>query len=220
MKFLNQIIFETESRPESISALNRRLDAHYSGLSQADSGHLRDYSVKSEHFNSYLWERHNDHKKTENADHEEAAENLNRIIDSHSAPETFNTYSGVKANPHTYAKNGIIHQPAFLSSSTNPKKAVGFAKHHIFEAGNRESKRDTEGNHITTFHHHILKHVVNEGDPGIFMSKYSYAPEECEYLKGSGISYKLGKTTSIIKPSKDKMIKHAFHFHEIKAINQ
>ena len=112
-------------------------------------------------------------------DHEENADEISHAIKAHAAPlnGTLHTYSGMKNfDPHThFAKhNGVIHTPAFTSTSINPHQAGHFDK----EDGKGES--------------HILHFELPHGyKKGAYIAQHSCHGHEGEYLLDKGQSWKL-----------------------------
>lgn len=111
--------------------------------------------------------------------HEDRSTRLSESIKAHGAPldQAHHVYSGLKGfNPreHFENNNGVIHTPAFTSTSINPHMAKDFAY-----TGKHEEQ-------------HILHFELPAGyAKGAYMEHHSMHPHEQEYLLDKGQSWKL-----------------------------
>ena len=158
---------------------------------------VREYSIHSTAINSALHENHAGQSfDPELAKHAyswqrpvnaplQTAKSIDSYLTEHKSPEAVHVYTGLQhspfKNPHIDGGNFVAHLPAFTSSSTNFKKALGF------------SSVDNETKHDKTVHggavengYHVLKIHAPAGTELASIRHMSANPEEDEMLINRG----------------------------------
>jgi len=106
---------------------------------------------------------------------------LDDIMYNHPLKTNLRLYHGLKENPFRvwikykmpFHKSVIVHMPAFTSTSTDIKKAIGFSNYDYNDMRS------------------VLKMNVPAGTPGLSVRKYSQYPGENEILLGRGINLQI-----------------------------
>ena len=185
-------INEAITSPEEIksnSETSRRLTKHYSALltNKYHKEHIREYTRNSSPLNSYHWDKHKNevgiHK-----DYEQNTKNLDNALHSYKSPEDLTVWSSTIHNPEKLKnKEGIVHHPAYLSTSI---------LQHVALDRDINSTDDSEGNR----HHHILKIHVPKESHGAYVYHISKIPGEHEFLLPRGSNLKHLHTEVIKEP--------------------
>lgn len=200
---LNSVLVE-EFDPTKVKGLHQKLTNHYHKLNirNEETKAVRQYTDDSTHINQYHWEKHhgtlskdgfihhseyldsltkaNSHKELE-----AKSSLIDNALNYHKTPHELTVYSGVQSDPRNRANNGMVHHPAYLSTSIRSKTAVGFARSNATEHGM-----------------HILKIKVPEGHPGAYVAHISHAPQEREFILPRGTNLKLTGHRAVTRPSR------------------
>lgn len=163
---------------------------HVQVYDQDTKGHLdrhaavpfHSYSEDSYDTNKHLIDKHQTGIGSAYADkHEGRAHTIGAALKAHAAPleQTHHVYSGMRGfdpSEHFKKNNGVIHTPAFTSTSINPHTAMGFDKDMATNGKDR----------------HILHFELPKGyNKGAYIGHHSEHPHEQEYLLDKGQSWKL-----------------------------
>ena len=192
-----------------------RLTQHYSDLlgDKIAQTHIKHYTENSEKMNSYLWNKHKNapyHYTTKALVSQ--TKKLNEILHSYKSPEDLTIWSSSIHDPEKLKnKEGIVHHPAFISTSTYRHVAL-----------NRDIINAVDDYNLNQ-HHHIFKIHVPKGSPGAYVDHISKFPGEFEYVLPSGMNLKHIKTTTTDIPSKHYLspvpTKNYTHIHEMELQN-
>ena len=204
MKSFKQLINEAQS----IDDLHKELSAHYK-YDSFGGEHLHEYTHDSRPLNKYQWKVHNNSKTPKVHRLEEKSGVLDAVMNHNKTPHDMTVWSGLHENPHDHAKFGVVHHPAYLSTSISPKIARDFGS--------------SEGKHVETNdkggydkHIHVLKLHVPKGSPGAYVGHISSQPNEKEFVMPRGQSINL-KHEQIMKKrmayglNKNNFIYHIHH---------
>lgn len=188
--------------------LHRSLTPHYQNYTKEETHILHDYSKLSS-INSYLWDRHKKIivKDKNSKNNDLYASKLDSAINRHKTPKNMTVYSGINFNPKDRINSeGIIHHPAYLSTSLKKSIAINFASNH--------QKLDSEEN----IHNHVLQIHVPKDHPGAYIGNISNSKEERELLLPKGLNMKLlgyHKKEYLLDKSGKKNI---YHFHHMEIV--
>ncbi len=195
MKLLREItMVSMRNRGESVhKTIKTHYDKEYENKIEPDEKNaIENYQIDSGDVNDYHWKKH---KKEDisrmNKENVEDIENKTKGIDSvmnkSKTPHKLHVYSGTIHDPR-YIKNdeGIVHHPAFLSTTVNETYGRLRAKSLANRTGATEE--------------HMLKIHVPKDHPGIYMP--SASPDavganesEREFMLPRGTNLKHIKTT-------------------------
>lgn len=125
---------------EGIDSLSKELKDHYHPHfdDHPDKDHVIDYTRSSSSFNKALLRSHksgvsdiepNDFLDERTADrYNKRKDGIDKAITSIPAPKDFDTFSGLGFDPrHHIDENNVMHSPAYISSSIDPRIAHSFA---------------------------------------------------------------------------------------------
>lgn len=185
-----------ESSYEEMHELHEHLLNHYKPheLPKKDINVLKEYTGHgSEAINSELWENHQHNERWKNdktfkkidTDNPQIKK-LDKIISDHKAPKTFHVYSSTRHDPEKLKNSeGIVHHPAFLSTSIS--KGVATSR-------DVNAKRESNGDE----HLHVIHMDVPEGHPGIYVAHKSTSKYhgEKEFILPRGLNLRHIKTTT------------------------
>lgn len=129
---------------------------------------------------------------------------LDDIMYNHPLKTNLTLYHGLKENPLRvwikykvpFNKSVIVHMPAFTSTSTDIKKAIGFSKYDNFLYGKAAKDEYSKINKYND-KRSVLKMSVPAGTPGLSIKKYSIYPNEDEILLGRGINLQISPNPKI-----------------------
>jgi hypothetical protein len=165
----------SENLAESVSIdQEQRLRSHYK-FSDIHIDSIKDYTRNSKKQNNYHWERH---KKTSDRDelYEARASKLDKVLKRHRAPEDITVHTGIGYDPRNKRNaKGIVHHPAYLSTSLDKKAAVKFSEKATSSV---YQKTPTSGE----IHFHTLSVNVPKGHPGAYVDHHSSVPGEKEFI--------------------------------------
>ena len=206
MKRLNEILTEkvwnkAEFHNEGeLRALHKSLYAHYNNN---ETNNLREhehwdsvsnYQNGSSAINRALWNKHNPPNKHAKEDYNTYykghVDKINNVLHSFKTPHNLHVWSGTYQDPTKYMnKEGVVHHPAFMSTTIDPDISRGFAKFTYHEPKNHPQGR-YEGQRQVA---HILHIHVPKGSPGAFIAPNN--PEkgyfgEREFTLPSGMNLK------------------------------
>ncbi len=211
----------TNDEIKSNFELAGRLTKHYSDLltDKTAKSNITNYTEHSHYINTYLWSKHkqpDSYKKTNEINSidkhaESTIKNINKILHSHKSPENMTVWSSSIHDPEKLKnKEGIVHHPAFLSTSTYRHVAL-----------NRDINQVDDKDY--NLHHHVYKIHVPQGSPGAYVDHISKYPGEYEFLLPSGQNLRHIKTTTTHTPYKHYsfgMKKKYLHIHEMELQNE
>jgi hypothetical protein len=183
-----------KARQEAEHNLEGRLSAHYDG---PVSQHLRDYTAMSGKINGHLWD------KGSSTEHDQAISALDHATHEKKTPESFTAYSKSRHDPRELQSNGVVHHPAYLSTSIKQNVVSG-----QYQGRNVEHKDGIK-------HHHIMNIHVPEGSPGVYINYHSNVDNRAkEFLlpRGSNLQYHSTDT------KKDNVSKNHYHTHHMSLI--
>jgi hypothetical protein len=197
---------------QGIDSLHAELTNHYhEDLSNhPDSNHVVDYTKGSSELNGALLRSHRsgasdiesvddgyNYMSEKSAEmHNERRNGIDKAISSIPAPKDFDTYAGVGFDPRRLMdQNGVVHSPAYLSSSIDPRIAHSFS--HELDSRTGQSPRDNDGE----IEKHILKIPVKQYQTnGVYVDSISNFGTkegqlgEKEFLHPRGQKYKIDPT--------------------------
>jgi len=182
--------FLKEDSVQGHADLLRRLRSHYD-FHEDEVPHIKHHTDESFYMNRYLWDKHNNRPNLYKAygagikDLEKDSNKLNNILVQHEAPEEFHVYSGVR-DPRQRMVEGILHHPAFLSTSHNPNKAKNFSRQEKYENPKEDDK----------YVIHTFKIRIPKGSKfGAHISHISEHPNEQEFLMKKGLNLHIHNST-------------------------
>jgi hypothetical protein len=181
MKKLNEIL-DIEGDFKRADHVDKILKKHYYYTEKNHKEAIRDYqrSFISKNINHALWEKHKNPnlKYTYN----ETTKKLDSAIHEFKTPHKLAVYSGTVHDPRELKNSeGIVHHPAYLSTSIKKDVAEGFSDDH---------KNEEKGEA------HILKIHVPKGHPGVYVpATESGLNYEREFILPRGTNLKHIKTT-------------------------
>jgi len=178
-----------EREEADLSNLHDSLLNHYKPLDDyqhADA--VNDYTGHSRPVNNHLWQQHGASAiKTgsDETDHEWNIKTLDHVLQAHKTPHPITVFSGIRYDPRKKMNSeGIVHHPAYLSTSISKLRAKGFGTTH-------ENQYDQYG----IRQHHVLKIRVPKGHSGIYAYNHSQAREEREFILPRGLNLRHIRTT-------------------------
>ena len=142
MKTLQKIL--SEGLLEDIE--HKKLAEHYNNYSDDHKTILKDYGEESSSMNSTLWSRHhgNPYETGENY-HKKDFEHMDSAMEAHKTPHEMTVHSGTIHDPRKMKNSeGIVHHPAYMSTSLDPHVAHTFA----YRQATHESSNDMHTLHI------------------------------------------------------------------------
>jgi len=125
MKTLQKIL--SEGLLEDIE--HKKLAEHYNNYSDDHKTILNDYGEESSSMNSTLWSRHQGrpYEMGENY-HKKDFETMDSAMEAHKTPPEMMVHSGTIHDPRKMKNSeGIVHHPAYMSTSLDPHVAHTFA---------------------------------------------------------------------------------------------
>ena len=175
---------------EEIKDLDERLKNHYSTIKPEHNGSIREYTgVGSKYVNNHLWKNrsgieHPYYPYMRNNKYSDKIpsmiKDLDSSISSHKTPESFTVYSGTPHDPREWMNSeGIMHHPAYLSTSLNKSIAQGFTE------GRFEEKDKVDG----LEHRHLLKIHVPKDHHGIYIGKIYHREKEFILPRGTNLKH-------------------------------
>ena len=207
MKPLREITDENVKKRSELT--HDQMFPHYQNYDDVEHKlHLRDYQTDSSDLNNYHWEKHKNSPHYQSwaqnikDDKEYQTAKLDAALSHHKTPHKLAVYSGTANDPRRHMnEEGIVHHPAYLSTSLDPAIARGFA------SSNREYR--LEENEL---HTHLLKIHVPKGHPGAYVAHIKNHGEK-EFILPRGTKLKHIKTdTEQYSPgSTKKFFKHVHH---------
>jgi ADP-ribosyltransferase exoenzyme len=176
MKTLQAIL--SEGPLEEIQ--HKKMATHYSNYSGEHKKVLDDYSEDSSSMNSTLWSRHKGKPYQMGEEyHKKDFEHMDSAMAAHETPEDMTVHSGTMHDPRKMKDSeGIIHHPAYMSTSLDLHIAHGFAHTQAIN----ESSNDM----------HLLHIKVPAGSKGAYVGHLGVAnPSEREFVlpKDSKLKY-------------------------------
>jgi hypothetical protein len=173
---------------DKIKDQHEKLIQHYQGHTDQEKTNLSYYSDSSKDINSALWERHKTGK--ENTEYSRANAGISALdsaLKRHKTPDSFTVYSGTVHDPRELKNSeGIVHHPAYLSTSIDPNISENFA------LKNQTQKNETieYGIKIPHYERHLMKFDVPKDHHGSYYGKY-----EKEFIMPRGTNLQHIKTT-------------------------
>src|ERR1700722_229013 len=191
------------SLPWKMDELATRLHKHYGKNVNQHSRTVSTYTAgDSKDINHALWTRHTT-GNSEYRNHmpsmiDNHIGNLHDMTTSQKTPEPLTVHSKVEYDPREKMNSkGIVHHPAFMSTSIDPKYVKKF------RANGDE--------------HHMLSIDLPKGSPGAYIGGVSEYPEEREFLLPKGQNIKIHRTENHFErhPVKGHMINYHTHYATI-----
>jgi len=132
---------------------------------------------------------------------------LDAAINLHKTPHKLAVWSGTGIDPREHMNSeGIVHHPAYLSTSLSPYIAKGFA------INSRQYK--LEGNEL---HTHLMKIHVPKGHPGAYVAHLKN-PDEKEFILPRNTKLKHIKTDTEQESFGYGSRKYFTHVHHMKVV--
>ena len=189
-----------------LSPEKREMEAKHHTMTNYDQHRpaIRDYTGGSTTHNSTLWRIHTGTLPKELATHDmrEHIGPLDRALKANKLTSDVDTYSSTRHDPRKMKnENGVVHHPAFLSTSVDPFVAVR-------KENNAEETELPNGK--TRVDHHILHIPVPKGHKGFYVGDngdYTRFTHEKEVILPRGMKMKHEYTDSYKHP------KHDLHMH-------
>lgn len=208
----------TNDEIKSNIELAGRLTNHYAALhtNTLHKNAINNYTRISMDINDHEWQKYKKEPYNHMPEDTDKFERQSRVLDktlrSYKSPENLTVWSSSIHNPEKLKNSeGIVHHPAFLSTSTYRPVAL-----------NRDinSKEEKNGD----YHHHILKINVPKGSPGAYVDHISKYPGEYEYILPKGMNLKHNKTTTTSEKFHHYVLdaprmKHT-HIHEMSLVQE
>lgn len=171
------------------------------GLDENENESFRRYADDSKDINSSLLNYHNGHSWRET--HNDYLSHLDRGMNKTKTTEPMTVYSGIKWSPSKHLKNLSadekhvdIHLPAFTSTSSSLKQAVGFAEHqtpHKDDEKNDVIKEESPDSLNKYTVRHVLRIHLPKGTHAMTMLRHTFAPIEREVLLHRGHEIRLNR---------------------------
>jgi len=164
-------------------ALHKRLTPHYN-YGPEEKTALHKYSDQSRDVNHHLWKKSQFKAGWDIPEkHQGTIDKMDSAVHAHKTPEDMTVYSGSVHDPRKIKNaEGVVHHPAYMSSSTNPYQA------HFFGSMHRDYA--PEGGVDT----HILHVKVPKGSPGAYISHIAKQEGEREFVLPRDSKLKYNKT--------------------------
>lgn len=194
--------FITESWDDYLESQANIENTHQDLLNQQhkNTNELEEHANNSSETNDALWKRHEGQKL-----HPDMANHVGRLDDAIRAnkmPYDVDVHSGIKYDPRTRMNSeGIVHHPAFLSTSLDKDRAKSFAISHMEDSTGEEA--------------HTLHIIVPKGHPGAYLGAEKFPnPEEKEVLLPRGLKLKHIHTES--EPEGPNAVHYIHHMEIVK----
>jgi hypothetical protein len=156
---------------KSSQKLHESLSDHYKNFTEDHIDNIKKYTDDSYGINSYLWKKHKGEEITEEDKHyalkhsSPKIEKMDSALKAHKTPYDLEVHSGTDHDPRELKNSeGIMHHPAYLSTSLMHNKATDFAG--VGKDGNK----------------HVLSINVPKGSHGAYVENHSYSPNEREFI--------------------------------------
>jgi len=197
MRMLNEILKHNYSNDFNYLANHYKFDkSHHDDLDK--------FTGSSMQINSSLWNSRDDHHRQifGNSETNNRIKRLDSVLSLHKTPQEMTVYSGSQHDPRKMKNSeGIVHHPAYLSTSLKRNIAQGFA-----------NSNQTYNKDIHKAEKHLYKIKVPQGSSGAFVGHHGIAREE-EFILPRGTNLKHEKTESKETPTK---IYHTHHMSVVK----
>jgi len=202
MKPLREILSPSQTMDRANRTHLSILD-HYNNYSHEERPHLVSYMGDSRDLNSYHWEKHKNNlgnlDKLSKQIHEEQTQHIDTAIQRHKTPMKLAVWSGTMHDPRRLMnEQGIVHHPAYLSTSLSEEKAKMFAGLHYSDS--RPEK-------------HLMKIHIPQGHPGAYVGHFMTRPTEREFILPRGTNLKHVKTEVTKDYSGD-----TYHVHHMRVV--
>jgi hypothetical protein len=171
---------------ETNDAVHEALHDHYdhSALKDYHKRAIAAYTDASYHLNTKLLKAHREGDAAPEEVDNINVNHMDEALSKHRLPHPLTTYSGVKFEPHKTAnEDGLLHLPAYTSSSHAISVARGFGQ--TFDGENGERVR------------HIIRFKLPEGHHGFYVGDHSEVPDEREFIMPRGMTVKISKNPEI-----------------------
>jgi hypothetical protein len=211
----NEILEKKKKQEDGLKKtqnLHDHLIKHYSKYVGEHEEHLKKYTDDSSGVNTKLWKTHakkklsDDEKYTADRHSSPKVEWLDSAMHQHKTPDNLTVYSGTNIDPRK-AKNkeGIVHHPAYMSTSIMPHIAREFGDLHKGPDGVHEK-------HMMMIHVPKGSHGAYVGNP-----KHSYTPEEREFILPRGTNLRHLESSSH-EENHSIYGKVRYHTHEMEVV--
>jgi len=179
------------SKSQHASIHEQSAPMHKEKLNDDENEAIKDYTDESRGMNGMLHRHAQGHDTStgSNVSNRSTISHLDTALNKHKTNDDMTVYTGLKSSPSKHFKIGkgeehaIVHLPAFTSTSTSPKTAIGFSE------GDSNFKDENHG--IEGVNGHILKIHVPKGTHAMSVKEHSFVPEENEVLLHRGHNIKI-----------------------------
>jgi len=169
------------------------------GYSIPQKNHLYNFKMSSYNVNNYHWEKHKG-KGEHDATEEKKTKHLDAAINNNKTPEPLTVYSGIGYDPRKRMnKDGVVHHPAYLSTSLERESAKTFA-----------AKNSTIDHENKTIHRHMLQIDVPQGHPSALVPHNTFE-KELVLPRGMNLRHKKTDTNETTSPYGEKLIHYTHH---------
>jgi hypothetical protein len=184
---------------ETNQDVHEALHSHYdhSALGEEHKRAIANYTDSSYHLNTKLLKAHRENDEPPSVVDNINVGHMDEALSKHSLPHPLTTFSGVKFEPHkTVGENGLLHLPAYTSSSPAVSVARGFG----------QTFSDDDGKKVR----HILRFKLPAGHHGFYVGDHSEVPDEREFIMPRGMTVKLSDKPEVHKASSQD-VNHEYH---------
>jgi hypothetical protein len=195
MKTLNEVLKHNYSNDFNYLANHYKFD-------KSHHDDFKGYVEGSKTVNASLWNsRNNDHNLIGDETNSRI-KNLDSALSLHKTPQDMTVYSGSIHDPRKMKNSeGIVHHPAYLSTSLNKNVAQRFST--LNQTYDVDADKPAK---------HLYKIKVPQGSSGAFIAHHSHLPGENEFILPRGTNLKHEKTESRETPTK------IFHTHHMSVV--
>lgn len=189
-KFGTDMDYKQHGDYEKLDNLHKELTDHYgvdTAMNRDQMGALTSYTTYSGNINKELVNAHESGLPVSSYTKEFIGKMDNALENAMPTPKKMTTYSGLGFDPRKRMNDeGVLHSPAYLSSSIRPGEALKHAKDmNVYD--------DDKPREI-----HVLKINHDENQPtGLYIGEHSMFPNEQEYITKRGINLHLDKEPEI-----------------------
>ena len=218
MKALRLIIESnyTKTYDQEFDDLNKthaKLISHYTGYNTDENAYMRDYTGASHGINNFHWKQHKGEEVSpvSKVPYEIRSQYIDSALAKHKTPMKLTVFSGVKGDPREKMNSeGIVHNPAYLSTSLSKRMAKDFGYDGI------ESGKISGGPEVAI--HHVLKIKVPKGHAGAYVDHFSKNGGEKEFILPRGMNLRHIRTQHYENYDENKNYKEIIHEHHMEIV--
>jgi len=189
---------------KQLQHLEGKLQNHYYPFDRVQSHSIASYTTMSSGLNAYHWFKHKEpglHIPME--DYDEFSKHMDSALTRYSTPHKITVYSGTRFDPReNMNKKGIVHHPAYLSTSLSKNKATEFGSFGYQNGYNK---------------YHVMRISVPKGHAGAYVDHYSNSPNEREFILPRGLNLK-HIHTQVHRTTDDLGTKREIHEHHMEIV--